>query len=117
MPNPEDWLLTPPRAGSIDAVAVTFSEPLDFALTRRALTVVDADGNVVPGSVDVAESERQWRFVPFEPWSSASYSVLVDRRLEDLAGNNLTRLFDADLSHPAPDPVDCPVQLKFRGMT
>ena len=117
MPNPEDWLVTPPRAGSIDAVAVTFSEPLDFALTRRALTVVDTDGRVVPGTVDVAENERQWRFVPFEPWTTASYSVLIDRRLEDLAGNNLTRLFDADLSHHASEPVDCPVQLKFKGMT
>ena len=113
MPDPEGWLVTPPRAGSIDAVAVTFSEPLDFPLARRALTVVNADGQRVPGTVEVAEQERQWRFVPFEPWTTAPYSVLVDRRLEDLAGNNLTRLFDADLSHHAPEPVDCPVQVKF----
>jgi hypothetical protein len=34
------------------------------------------------------------------------YRLLVDARLEDLAGNSLVRVFDRDLMRPEDAPVD-----------
>jgi hypothetical protein len=89
-----DWRVTPPRAGSRDSLIVAIPEPLDRALLARLLTVRDASGSRIDGGVAVSERERRWAFAPREPWRRAPHAVHVDTELEDLAGNNLRRLFD-----------------------
>ena len=42
------------------------------------------------------------RFYPAEPWNTGNYMIEVEGRLEDLAGNNLNRLFEKDLHKPNP---------------
>jgi hypothetical protein len=39
-----------------------------------------------------------WSFVPSQPWRADRYEIVVDPRLEDLAGNSLAWLFDEDLA-------------------
>ncbi len=96
-PRVADWRVdSPPAALSRDPLRVSFPEPLDRALLLSSLTIVDARGARIAGRVTLGAEERSWRLTPDQPWSSGAYRVRVDPRLEDLAGNNLTRVFDVD---------------------
>src|SRR5438552_15354178 len=48
-PLPQDWKLTPPRAGTREALRLDFGEPLDHALMQRCIDVRDAAGKELPG--------------------------------------------------------------------
>jgi hypothetical protein len=89
--EPAQWHISPPRAGSADALIVDFPRPLDYALLQRAIAV---DG--VQGKVEVVRGETQWRFTPEVPWKQADYRLTVNTTLEDLAGNRVGRAFDVD---------------------
>jgi hypothetical protein len=91
------WRVTAPRAGSSDAVSVTFSHALDHGLLQRALGVARA-GSTEPlsGRIEVADGETTWRFVPATPWSPGEYYLVVLSILEDPMGNKLGRPFDVD---------------------
>ena len=92
--NHNDWRVVPPRADTRDSLLVGFPEPLDRALLARMLVVREANGAVVPGDVRIAPGERRWSFTPRGTWGQGRYDLEVDTELEDLAGNNLRRLFD-----------------------
>jgi hypothetical protein len=95
-PNPDGWHLTTPAAGTRTPLQVSFGEPLDHALAARMLTVLDAAGAPVPGSVALAEGDSAWTFTPQRVWATGDYSLQVGGALEDLAGNNVVRVFDVD---------------------
>ena len=102
-PRVATWTTSTPRARSFDTLSVAFREPLDQALLERSLTVRDSSGNALEGRSVIRGGEASWLFVPARPWSAGRYSIEVDTDLEDLAGNNLRRLFDTDLTdHSAP---------------
>jgi hypothetical protein len=89
-----DWRLTAPRVGTRDSLIVTFPEPLDRALLARLLTVHDSSGARMDGDIGVGERETRWAFVPRVPWARIPHALHVNTELEDLAGNNLRKLFD-----------------------
>ena len=60
----------------------------------RLITVIDASGEPIPGSVVLSAYESVWSYQPHSPWQSGRYEVVVHATLEDLAGNRLDRLFD-----------------------
>jgi hypothetical protein len=95
-PDPDGWRLTTQSAGTRDALQVSFGEPLDHALAARMLTVLDAGGTPVPGSTALAEDDSVWTFTPAQPWVTGDYTLRVGGTLEDLAGNNVVRVFDVD---------------------
>ena len=95
-PDPKRWRRTTPTAGTPAPLQVSFGEPLDHALAARMLTVSDARGIPVPGSVALAEGDSAWTFTPAQPWVTGDYSLRVSGALEDLAGNNVVRVFDVD---------------------
>ena len=88
------WRITPPRAGTTDSLVVTFPEPLDRALLARLVSVHDSAGVRIDGVTVVSERETRWLFAPSRPWGRGPFALHVDTELEDLAGNNLKRLFD-----------------------
>jgi hypothetical protein len=95
-PNPERWSLTPPPRGTRSALHVAFGESLDHALANRLIEVVDDRGQPVPGSGALVANDSTWTFAPTTPWKSGEYTLRVGGELEDLAGNNIARLFDVD---------------------
>ena len=95
-PDPNRWRLATPTAGTRAPLQVAFGEPLDHALAARLLTVLDVGGTPVPGSVAVAEGDTAWMFIPERAWQAGDYSIRVGGTLEDLAGNNVVRVFDVD---------------------
>jgi hypothetical protein len=88
------WRITRPRAGTTDSLLVGFPESLDRALLARLVSVHDAAGAKVDGVAAISERETRWTFTPSRPWGNGAYALHVDTELEDLAGNNLKRLFD-----------------------
>jgi hypothetical protein len=77
---------------------VRFGEPLDHALAERLVNVLAPDGQAVPGRTAMMEGDRGWRFVPTVPWAPGRHQLRVGAALEDLAGNSVARVFDADLA-------------------
>ena len=104
--NPADWRYRCPATGSTDPLTVEFDRPLDHALLEHSLWVNDASGVALAGQGSVGPDEGSWRFEPQSPWEEGPHLVIVDPRLEDLAGNSLIRLFDRDLTVAEDEPTD-----------
>jgi hypothetical protein len=94
-PDPSRWTIATPRARTRDALRITFGEPLDHALAQRMVTVVGG-GRTLAGGVDLAAGDSVWSFIPESPWRPGTYQLRVDAALEDIAGNSVARVFDAD---------------------
>jgi hypothetical protein len=69
----------------------------------------------VEGHATIADGDGAWELAALQRWRPERYALAVDPRLEDLAGNSLTRVFDRDLTHPEDAPVErTRAQLTFR---
>lgn len=95
-PAPSRWTITAPGSGTRNVLEINFHEPLDHLLAREAISIYRND-QLTPGKVETIAGESIYRFTPDNPWTSGSYTVHCEARLEDLAGNNLERVFDVDL--------------------
>ena len=102
--TPSRWQLAPPAPGTCSPLIVDFDRPLDHGLLLRCLAISGHDDRPVPGSGAVGPEERSWAFLPAVPWPVGRHHLIVDPRLEDLAGNSVTRVFDRDLRRPEDDP-------------
>lgn len=99
-PDPRNWKVDAPRAGSDHLLQVTFPEPLDRAMLDHVLEVHGPDGRPVAGRVDVDAAGTHWSFRPDHPWRAGRYRLAVDAALEDRAGNSIARLFEIDVFRP-----------------
>ena len=77
---------------------VAFGEALDYSLLTETLRVIDKAGNVVSGAWQLSNDEKVALFRPANTWQAGQYRLQVENRLEDLAGNNVNRPFDRDIS-------------------
>ena len=111
-PLPEKWTLSRPAVGTRQPLVVEFHEPLDRALLDRFLTVQDGIGRKVAGRIEVGKEERSWSYHTAAAWEDDGYLLMVDKDLEDLAGNTPVRLFDVDLGEAAPPAPT--LTLRFR---
>lgn len=96
-PNPENWEILTPTAGKKGELQIIFKEPMDAVLAMETLTIKDAYGQLVSGDFELGDHEKSILFKPANIWNIGNYNVLIKVKLEDLAGNNLNRLFDEDL--------------------
>jgi len=112
--DPRAWRLDAPRAGTTEPLTVTFDRPLDHALLGRCLWLHDAAGTPLEGRATLRAGECGWQFTPAAPWAAGRHSLIVDPRLEDLAGNTLHRVFDRDLTRDAEAPAEPhPIAIAF----
>jgi hypothetical protein len=96
-PDPLTWKIQSPQAGTLEALAVAFTESMDHALALRLIGVIAETGEKIVGAVTIEDRERRWLFTPSSPWRRGSYKLVVPTTLEDLAGNNIGKPFDVDL--------------------
>jgi len=96
-PNPHEWKLTAPAAGSREPLVIEFNEPLDQAMLHRVISIVSADGSETAGEVRVDRGETRWHFTPDETWAAGKHELVVAGVLEDLAGNSVGRRFEVRL--------------------
>ena len=104
-PNPADWKIAPPKAGTREPLSVQFDEPLDHGMLQRVLSILDEKSSDVAGQIEVDQEETRWRFIPEKPWKPGGYSLRIRTELEDRVGNSIARPFEVDLNEPAPPPV------------
>ena len=111
--DPTNWRCQCPTVGTTAPLTVEFDRPLDHALLEHSLWVNDAAGVPLTGQGSVGANELSWRFEPRSPWQEGRYVAVVDPRLEDLAGNSLTRVFDRDLMRADDAPVNGRAEIAF----
>jgi hypothetical protein len=95
-PDPKQWRITPPRAGTSAPLVIEFGRSMNYPLLQRMLQV-QGPASRVEGTVAVDRNESLWRFTPRAPWRAGAYSVLVDTDLEDISGNRIGQPFDIDV--------------------
>jgi hypothetical protein len=115
-PDPRTWKLVAPSRPD-ESLVVDFPEPLDHAMLGRVLHVSDSGGKVVAGRIDIEANETRWRFTPARPWAAGRYDLVVDKLLEDRAGNNIERPFEVDVftrveRRETADTVRLPLEVK-----
>lgn len=97
-PDINRWTFILPKKGTMDPLKINLHESLDYVLLKEAMRITDANGVVLKGDIEVTEKERIWLFKPAAVWKTGNYNLECESRLEDLAGNNLNRLFDRDIT-------------------
>jgi hypothetical protein len=96
-PEPDSWVMDIPKADTNAALTLDFLEALDFSLLADVFTIKNAAGRAIQGNWEIGIEEKSIQFIPKDPWSRGLYVIEIESRLEDLAGNNLNRLFETDL--------------------
>ena len=99
-PDPDKWTIHQPKAGTKEGLRIDLQESLDYVLLKNAIYVTSESGKTHNGSFAPAAKETILIFTPDELWQPGEYIINIESRLEDLAGNNLNRLFDKDLAKP-----------------
>jgi len=97
-PDPAQWKILLPKPLSKDPVMVESQKPLDHFLLLESLNIKDKIGAVIKGHAEVDEKDKTWFFFPDKPWDEGMYTLLIASKLEDLAGNNLNRPFERDIT-------------------
>ena len=93
-PKPVEWTIETPPTRSIDPLILHFPRAMDHALLHQFIRLVNADGMMVPGYIEFSNHETDWLFFPESKWEPGDYKIMVNKKLEDLAGNNLYGVFD-----------------------
>lgn len=75
-------------------LTISFPTPMDHVLLGAFMTLRDPSGRSLSGEVVLEDDETLWHFTPERLWERGRYTLEVDTRLEDVAGNNLQGLFD-----------------------
>jgi hypothetical protein len=97
-PDPARWKVIPPARQTREPLVVEFDEPLDAALATRLISVRTDAGAMVSGKSALTNEDRRWEFVPDADWRAAPHTLQVPTLIEDLAGNNIGKPFDVELT-------------------
>ena len=95
--DPSTWRLQVPSGRSTQPLVVSFPEPIDHALMRRAIGVENEVGRRVEGEVEVENWETRWVLTPSQPWRSGAYFLVALSIVEDLSGNRIGAAFEIDV--------------------
>ena len=104
--GPGRWRLTAPVVGSRRPLSIEFDRPLDHALLQHSLRVCGPEGTPLQGRGEVGAAESSWTFSPASPWKDGEHRLVVNSKLEDLAGNTPVRVFDRDVTMAGEAPSE-----------
>lgn len=96
-PAPVQWHIDKPKTASREPLRIHFSEYMDFLSTNGRIEILK-NGDPLPGVSTFSNDEQLWSFRPEKEWTKGTYTIRADARMEDLAGNNLNKLFDREIS-------------------
>ncbi len=94
------WQITSPPIGTRDALVILFPDPLDSALLERTIRIQASDKQPLAGEVALSEEERRFEFRPSAAWQAGEHRIVIDKVLEDLAGNRIGVPFEVDELKP-----------------
>lgn len=113
MPQPNNWTLAAPKPATKEALIVQLHESLDYFLLQETILVLDEKGNKVDGIMTISSGEKTLAFLPSAEWKEGLYKLCIASYLEDLAGNNLARPFDRDVTKGSEHEVKDFAERKF----
>jgi hypothetical protein len=94
--DPTQWQIKTPGSGTLESLSIIFPESMDSAVTPRSIKVTSDSGQAIEGRAGLEDQERRWAFVPAGPWARSRYRLVIQTTIEDLAGNNIGKVFDVD---------------------
>ncbi|MEM6765547.1 MAG: hypothetical protein AAF655_11490 [Bacteroidota bacterium] len=113
-PNPGNWELAEPKAGSRTPLFITFPTILDQMSLNTRILILNDRGEEVLGDIKVGELEKSIAYVPEVKWQKGQYHIMVHTRLEDPAGNNIRGLFDHPVGSLRGDHEEETLDLAFQ---
>ena len=102
LPRPSNWRVINPASGTGQPLTILFDEPMDYFLIKESIEIVNSKNEILLCTPRVSDDETIVKLTPPEKWKKGEYRIRVDVKLEDLAGNNLQRLFDRDITKQQP---------------
>ena len=96
-PDPSMWKLHLPSGRTTRPLIIETGDALDFYLLQETIQIIDKNGYRVQGSYAIENKETRIVLTPNQPWVPGEFRMRVASYLEDLAGNNLEKVFDRDL--------------------
>src|SRR5207253_5932158 len=81
-PDPGRWKIRAPKAGTRQAMVLTFPKPMDHALAQRVIHVTTESGELIQGQTALRDEERHWMFVPDGASHRCAYRVVADTAIE-----------------------------------
>ncbi len=96
IPDVSKWNLTLPKSRTTHPIVIDAKETLDHLLLAESLSILDFNNKEVAGTIMIRK-DQILEFVPLKPWTGSKYVLQVNARLEDLAANNLNKVFDRDI--------------------
>lgn len=88
------WRMDLPKANTNFPLKVYFDRSMDHINAQSYLLLLDQYGHSVPGQISLSHHESVWEFQPTKKWDSANYRLVVNKKMEDVCGNNLMHGFD-----------------------
>lgn len=97
------WTLRNPTAGTQDPLYIDCNEILDYGSLQDAIHITTSEGIEISGTLEWVASDKSIQFIPSFNWIKDDYTILFNKTLEDISGNNLERLFDNDIKNRSED--------------
>lgn len=114
-PDPVQWKLAIPKIGTEQPLIIDLRETLDHFLLAESLQVATSAGKVLQGKWQINNKDSRCEFHPAQPWLPGNYQLIIDAKLEDMAGNNLNKPFDRDIKNTKA-PADKAEYYKYFGV-
>lgn len=96
-------------------VIVNLREPMDARLVPEMIRVFNADSVELDGYRGFAHGDSVFAFQPTKALVKGNYYIQVDPKLEDIAGNNLMRPFDNDITKKSSSNVITRKSFRIKG--
>lgn len=94
----KSWGFRLPQSGTRGALTLLPGRIIDRNLLMESITISRTGGDPVPGRIGPGKTILQWAYKPRQAWKKGVYRLRAAARLEDVAGNNMNRAFDRDIT-------------------
>ena len=92
-PDTKKWDLTLPKKNTKEEIEIHFNDKID-PISATTLIKIYKGNKEIKGAILLKKKEKAWLFQPLNEWEIGEYQIVVNPRLEDIAANSLTQIFD-----------------------
>ena len=96
-PDPSQWVLIAPESGTQQPLTIEFNERLDYAMLHNQPLTVTSGNTPIDCQIVPNTDSTKLELTPSDNWIPGTYSLNINPRLEDLAGNSIERPFEVDI--------------------
>jgi len=102
LPSLENWTVTDANRSQLK---VTLDRIFDSALLKRFVMITDDKDLPIVGNIVLGANEKSFTFKPNKPFENKAVNIVIDPRLEDIAGNNFGGLLDSPVGVDIVKPI------------